>query len=206
MMKLIGSLTSPYVRKVRIVLLEKQIKYDFEVDVPWNAQTQVSNHNPLGKIPILILDEKASLYDSRVIAEYIDSLETRSVMTRLIPGSGDARWRVKRWEALADGICDAAATIFLERKRPQSQQSEDWIARQQKKIDLGLSEAANELGDKHRCVGETISLADIAFGCALGYLAFRFPQIAWRQSYPNLNRLTEKLAQRASFIATAPRD
>lgn len=206
MMKLIGSLTSPYVRKVRIVLAEKQINYDFEVDVPWNAQTQVSNHNPLGKIPILVLDEKSSLFDSRVIAEYIDSLETQSVMTQLIPGSGDARWQVKRWEALADGICDAAATIFLERKRPEVQQSEDWIARQQKKIDLGLSEAAHELSDKDWCVGETISLADIALGCALGYLAFRFPQIAWRQSYPNLNRLAEKLAQRASFIATAPRD
>ena len=191
MMKLIGSLTSPYVRKVRIVLAEKQINYDFEVDVPWNAQTQVSNHNPLGKIPILVLDEKSSLYDSRVIAEYIDSLETQPVMTRLIPGSGDARWQVKRWEALADGICDAAATIFLERKRPQSQQSEDWIARQQKKIDLGLSGAANELGDKAWCVGEAISLADIALGCALGYLAFRFPQIAWRQSYPNLNRFIQ---------------
>lgn len=206
MMKLIGSLTSPYVRKVRIVLAEKHIHYDFEVDVPWNAQTQVSNHNPLGKIPILIVDERASLYDSRVIAEYIDSLEAQSVMIRLIPGFGDARWQVKRWEALADGICDAAATIFLERKRPEAQQSEDWIARQQKKIDLGLSEAANELGDKDWCVGETISLADIALGCALGYLAFRFPQIEWSRSYPNLNRLAEKLAQRASFIATAPRD
>lgn len=206
MMKLIGSLTSPYVRKVRIVLAEKHIHYDFEVDVPWNTQTQVSNHNPLGKIPILIVDEKTSLYDSRVIAEYIDSLEAQSVMIRLIPGFGDARWQVKRWEALADGICDAAATIFLERKRPEAQQSEDWIARQQKKIDLGLSEAANELGDKDWCVGETISLADIALGCALGYLAFRFPQIEWSRSYPNLNRLAEKLAQRASFIATAPRD
>lgn len=206
MMKLIGSLTSPYVRKARIVLVEKQINYDFEVDVPWNAQTQVSNHNPLGKIPILVLDEKVFLYDSRVIAEYIDSLATQSEMIRLIPGSGDARWQVKRWEALADGICDAAATIFLERKRPPSQQSEEWIARQQKKIDLGLSEAANELGDKAWCVGEAISLADIALGCALGYLAFRFPQIEWPRSYPNLNRLAEKLAQRASFIATAPRD
>lgn len=206
MMKLIGSLTSPYVRKVRIVLAEKQINYDFEVDVPWNAQTQVSNHNPLGKIPIFILDEKASLYDSRVIAEYIDSLATQSEMTRLIPESGDARWQVKRWEALADGICDAAATIFLERKRPPSQQSEEWIARQQKKIDLGLSEAANELGDKDWCVGDAISLADVALGCALGYLAFRFPQIEWPRSYPNLNQLAEKLAQRASFIATAPRD
>lgn len=206
MMKLIGSLTSPYVRKVRIVLAEKQINYDFEVDVPWNAQTNVSHHNPLGKIPILIVDEKTSLYDSRVIAEYIDSLATQPGMIRLIPESGNTRWQVKRWEALADGICDAAATIFLERKRPEVQQSEEWIMRQQKKVDLGLIEAAKMLGDGDWCAGKSISLADVALGCALGYLSFRFPQIEWPRSYPNLNRLAEKLAQRASFIATAPKD
>lgn len=206
MIKLIGSLTSPYVRKVRIVFAEKQINYDFEVDVPWNVQTKVSNHNPLGKIPILILDEEVSLYDSRVIAEYIDSLETQPVTTRLIPESGNARWQVKRWEALADGICDAAATIFLERKRPEVQQSEDWIMRQQRKIDLGLVEGAKALSDNDWCVGKTISLADVAFGCALSYLSFRFSQIEWHQAHPNLARLNEKLSQRTSFIATAPRD
>ncbi len=206
MMKLIGSLTSPYVRKVRIVLAEKHINYDFEIDVPWNTQTKVSNHNPLGKIPILILDEKTSLYDSRVIAEYIDSLEIQPGMTRLIPESGNTRWQVKRGEALADGICDAAAAIFLERKRPEVQQSEEWIIRQQKKIDLGLIEAAKMLGDEDWCVDSTISLADVALGCALGYLSFRFSRIEWRQSYPNLARLDKKISQRGSFIATAPRD
>ncbi len=202
MMKLIGSLTSPYVRKVRIVLAEKRISYDFEVDIPWNVGSGVSNCNPLGKVPVLILDNGTTLFDSRVIIEYLDGVSSES---RLIPKSKKSRIMVKRWEALADGITDAAATIFLERKRPEIQQSVDWITRQQKKITLGLKIAAQELNDKKWCEGNTFSLADIALCCTLGFLVFRFPEIEWRNTFPNLANLADTLERRVSFLETVPK-
>ncbi len=201
-MKLVGSLTSPYVRKVRIVLAENNIGYDFDVDIPWNVGSHVPDYNPLGKVPVLILDDGAALFDSRVIVEYLDS--TSSTL-RLIPESNRDRIMVKRWEALADGICDAAATIFLERKRPDALQSLEWIARQQKKVALGLEAAARELSDKKWCEGNAYTLADIALCCALSFLVFRFPEIEWRNTFPNLANLADTLEGRASFMETVPK-
>ncbi|SFW12007.1 glutathione S-transferase [Nitrosovibrio sp. Nv17] len=201
-MKLIGSLTSPYVRKVRIVLAEKRIGYDFEVDSPWDAENHVSHHNPLGKIPVLILDDGSSLFDSRVIVEYLDSVNP---VSRLIPEPNRHRITVKRWEALADGICDAAAAVFLERRRVAAEQSPDWISRQLTKVTQGLAGAARELGDRKWCDGNAYTLADVALGCTLGYLAFRFPEIEWRTTSPNLAELSDKLEKRAPFMETAPK-
>jgi len=158
-MKLVGSLTSPFVRKVRIVLSEKRIVYDFDVDIPWESDTRVAEHNPLGKVPILIMDDGTTLYDSRVIVDYLDSANP---VSRLMPEFNRERSMVKRWEALADGISDAATTIFLERKRPESLQSTEWISRQQKKAMLGLEVAARDLGDKKWCEGNVYTLADVA--------------------------------------------
>jgi glutathione S-transferase len=202
-MKLIGSLTSPYVRKVRIVLAEKKIEYDFEIDSPWLAGSVVPNINPLGKIPVLVLDDETPLFDSRVIVEYIDNVTPNN---KLFPSPNRERTEVKRWEALADGICDAAAAAYLEAKRPKNEQSADWIARQRDKIARGLEFMAKEYGDKPHCMGTHFSLADIAVGTALGYLAFRFPDIDWRETHPNLARLYDKLMQRPSLADTAPRD
>jgi glutathione S-transferase len=201
-MKLVGSLTSPFVRKVRIVLSEKRIVYDFDVDIPWESDTRVAEHNPLGKVPILIMDDGTALYDSRVIVDYLDSANP---VSRLMPEFNRERSMVKRWEALADGISDAATTIFLERKRPESLQSTEWISRQQKKAMLGLEVAARDLGDKKWCEGNVYTLADIALGCTLGYLSFRFPEMKWRM-FPNLVRLVDTLEERASFIETAPKE
>ena len=133
-MKLIGSLTSPYVRKARIVLAEKKIEYEFELDSPWTADTKVPNLNPLGKIPVLVLDDSTVLFDSRVIVEYLDSAAPNNKLT---PASNRDRAEVKRWGAVADGICDAAALVFLEKKRPPEKQSEEWITRQESKIKIG---------------------------------------------------------------------
>ncbi len=202
-MKLIGSLTSPYVRKVRIVLAEKNIDHEFINDPPFSPDTQVAQTNPLGKVPALIMEDEYVLFDSRVIVEYLDDLSENN-SSRLIPVSGLPRLRVKRWEALADGIIDACVAIYLERKRPAAQQSEEWIERQQKKIDLGLQAAASDLADKPWCEGASMTLADIAVGCALGYLSVRFSQIKWRDSYSNLAHLADKLAERQSFILTTP--
>lgn len=201
-MKLVGSLTSPYVRKARIVLAEKRINYIFEVDVPWNADSRVPDYNPLGKVPVLIMEDGTPLYDSRVIVEYLDNI---SPVSRLIPESNRHRIMVKRWEVLADGVSDAAATIFLERKRPAVQQSPEWIMRQQQKVTRGLEAAAHELGTKKWCNGSAYTLADVALGCTLGYLTFRFPEVEWRTAFPNLADLADKLEKRAPFVETAPK-
>ena len=201
-MKLVGSLTSPYVRKVRVVLAEKRIGYNFDVDIPWNVGSHVPDYNPLGKVPVLIMDDGAALFDSRVIVEYLDSAYP---LSRLIPESNRDRIMVKRWEALADGISDAAATIFLERKRPDTLQNLEWVTRQQKKITLGLEAAARELCDKKWCEGNAYSLADIALCCTLGFLVFRFPEIEWRNTFPNLANLADTLEGRVSFMETAPK-
>ncbi|HRF73354.1 MAG TPA: glutathione S-transferase [Accumulibacter sp.] len=200
-MKLIGSLTSPYVRKARVVLAEKKIDYEFEVDSPWTPETQVSNVNPLGKIPVLVLDDNTALFDSRVIVEYLDNVAPNN---KLMPGPNRERMEIKRWEALADGVCDAAALTFLERKRPAAQQGTDWIGRQEEKIDRSLEFMSGELGDGNWCMGTHFSLADVAVGCALGYLVFRFPEIAWQERHPNLARLYGKLISRAAFADTMP--
>lgn len=182
-------------------MMDKKIDCETLVDIPWEATTEVPKYNPLGKIPVLILDDESTLYDSRVIVEYFDVM---SPVARLIPENGRPRLVVKRWEALADGISDAAATIFLERKRAAERQDENWIVRQQGKIDRGLAALSDELGDKPWCTGEAYNLADIAVGCALGYLDLRFPEIKWRKRHANLAALSEKLAQRPSFIETIP--
>ena len=201
-MKLIGSLTSPFVRKVRIVLAEKKIDYEFVIDSPWTPDSGVPNLNPLGKIPVLSLDDDTVLFDSRVISEYLDNVAPNS---KLMPATNRERTEVKRWEALADGICDAAALIFLEKKRPPEQQSAEWISRQNAKIIAGLEYMSEQLGDQSWCMGTHFSMADIAAGCTLGYLAFRFPEIDWNVKHPNLARLHEKLKLRAAFADTQPK-
>ena len=202
-MKLIGSLTSPYVRKARVVLAEKKIEYDFVLDSPWTAESNVPNLNPLGKIPVLVIDEETVLFDSRVIVEYLDNVAPNN---KLMPSPNRDRTEVKRCEALCDGVCDAAALILLERKRPAKQQSTDWIARQEDKILRSLEFMSTQLGENTWSMGTHFSLADVTTGCALGYLAFRFPEIDWREKHSNLARLYDKLMQRPSFAETMPKD
>ena len=201
-MKLIGTHTSPFVRKVRIVLAEKKIDYELAIDSPWQDDSEVHNLNPLGKVPVLVLDDGTPLFDSRVIVEHIDNVTPNN---KLFPTPNRERTEVKRWEALADGICDAAALIFLEKKRPAERQDADWITRQESKLIRGLDYMASELGDNAWCMGNHFSLADIATGCALGYLAFRFPEIDWSVKHPNLARLYDKLMQRQAFADTIPK-
>jgi glutathione S-transferase len=200
-LKLLASLTSPYARKVRVTLAEKKIEYQFVEESPLGATSTVPTFNPLGKVPVLLLDDGTALYDSRVIVEYIDSV---SPVSRLIPEPVRQRIAVRRWEALADGICDAAALIVSEQRRPVRQQSRDWIAWQAAKIERGVAELSRELEDKAWCNGEGYSLADIATGCALGYLDLRRPDLDWRTLYPNLARHAEKLGRRPSFADTVP--
>jgi glutathione S-transferase len=203
-MKLIGAITSPYVRKVRIVMAEKKLDYQFVQEDVWSADTRIGASNPLGKVPCLVMEGGEAVFDSRVIVEYLDTL---SPVGKLIPPSGRERAEVKTWEALADGLLDAAILARLEATwagRTEAQRSQAWIDRQLGKIDGALRSMSQGLGDKPFCSGIHFSLSDVAAGCALGYLDFRFPQIDWRGSYPNLVRLSDKLALRQSFADTLP--
>lgn len=203
-MKLIGSTASPYVRKVRIVMAEKKLDYNFVIEDVWSDQTRITDSNPLGKVPCLVMEGAEALFDSRVIVEYLDTL---SPVGKLIPGVGRERAEVKTWEALADGLMDAALLARMEAVwtgRTEAQRSQAWIDRQLGKIHLGLQAMSKGLADKPFCTGIHLSLADIAVGCALDYLDFRFAQIEWRAAHPNLARLQEKLAQRPSFAETMP--
>lgn len=200
-MKLIATLTSPFARKVRIVAAEKHIEYELVVDSPWEPASQVPHYNPLGKVPVWVLEDGKTLFDSRVIVEYLDSI---SPVGHLIPTDVRLRIAVKRCEALADGICDAAAAVFMERKRPAEHQNQEWIGRQLGKIEAGLAAMSQELGRHNWCLGDFFSLADIASGCALGYLAFRFPEIDWRRSQPHLSEFYDRLMLRPSFRDTLP--
>ena len=203
-MKLIGSITSPYVRKVRVVMAEKKLDYQFiQADV-WAADTTIAASNPLGKVPCLVMEGGEAVFDSRVIVEYLDTL---SPVGKLIPQQGRERAEVKTWEALADGLLDASILARLERTWPgraDGERSQAWIDRQMGKIDAALKSMSQGLGDKPFCSGIHFSLSDVAVGCALGYLDFRFPVIDWRNAHPNLARLSDKLWLRQSFIDTKP--
>jgi len=202
-MKLIGSLTSPYVRKVRIVMAEKKLDYQFELEDVW-ASDAILKSNPLGKVPCLVMEGGEAVFDSRVIVEYLDS---RSPVSRLIPESNRERTEVRTWESLADGVLDAAILARLEQTwagRQEGQRSQAWIDRQLTKVHASLDAIATGLAEKPWCTGIHMTLADIAVGCALGYLEFRFPDIGWRRDHPNLSRLADKLSSRQSFVDTRP--
>ena len=202
-MKLIGSLTSPYVRKVRIVMAEKKLDYQFELEDVWARET-ILKANPLGKVPCLVLAGGEAVFDSRVIVEYLD---TRSPVSRLIPEGSRERTEVRTWEALGDGVLDASILARLEATwsgRTDAQRCQAWIDRHLARINAALGAMSGGLADKPWCSGIHLTLADIAVGCALGYLDFRFPEISWRERHANLARLADKLASRSSFIDTLP--
>lgn len=202
-MKLIASLTSPYVRKVRIVMAEKRLDYQLELEDVWGSDRILAS-NPLGKVPCLVMEGGEAVFDSRVIVEYLDTL---SPVGRLIPERGRERAEVRTWEALGDGVCDALITARMEQtwdKRGEGERSAAWIERQMTKVRASLAAMSRGLGDKPWCAGIHFSLADVAVGCALGYLDFRFGDIDWRADHANLERLYTKLAQRHSFVDTAP--
>lgn len=201
-MKLFMTPNSPYARKVRVMLAEKHIECEM-VEVPSLAapDSPVPAYNPLGKVPTLVLDDGTSLYDSIVIVDYLDH---KTPVARLIPQDNNHRAVVRRWEALADGICDAAVAVVMEGRRAPERQDETVIERQALKVQRGLATLAEGLGDGKWVMGERFTLADIAVGVMLGYVALRMPEINWREQYPNLDRLYQQLLSRPSFKDTVP--
>jgi glutathione S-transferase len=201
-MKLLGAPASPYTRKVRIVLAEKRIECDFErVDVQ-PADNPVNRHNPLGKIPTLVLDDGTALYDSRVIVEFLDQA---SPIARLIPEDNRERIAVRRWEALADGILDAGLLARYESLRPQNEQSAAWVGKQAARMRRGLALLEADLGEKPWCQADRYTLADIALGCCLGWIGFRKPGgIEWSTENPGLAKHYDKLMERPAFADSIP--
>jgi len=200
-MTLLGSTTSPYTRKVRVVLAEKKIDCDFQVVVAADPEGPVVSFNPLARVPVLVLDDNTALFDSPVIVEYLDNAAPNN---KLLPQPSRERIEVKQKEALADGLMDAAIAVRLETMRTKKEQSAAWIERNRAVIDRCLVRISLELGENAWSTGTHFGLADIATGCALGYLDFRFPEIDWRGQYPNLAKLHDKLMQRPSYAETLP--
>ena len=199
-MKLLGTNTSPYARKARLVLLEKNIPHDYIVDPPREPGSQVARVNPLGRIPALILDDETCVFDSPVIAEYADSLNDNPI---LIPRNDAlARMRVKRWEALADGIMDSAVVVRTESMRPAEKQEAGNISLHNNAITRALAYAADQMGAREWCEGASITLADLALASALVYLDLRQAERGWRGAHPNLAAWFARMSVRASVRTT----
>ncbi|MEI8117812.1 MAG: glutathione S-transferase N-terminal domain-containing protein [Methylophilaceae bacterium] len=199
-MKLLYTVNSPYARKVRIVAIEKHIVLDLTEVVLASPDCPVSQYNPLGKVPVLILDDGESLYDSRVIVEYLDN---RTPLAHLIPQVNGGKTTVRRWEALADGVCDAAVAVMLEQRR--AVQDAGVLTKHMDKVTRGLQVLNQDLGQNKWCFGNSLTLADIAVGCMLGYVQLRFSAVINLESdYPNLQRLNKALLTRQSFQDSIP--
>ncbi|WP_309638679.1 glutathione S-transferase N-terminal domain-containing protein [Methylibium sp.] len=200
MLKLISAAPSPYARKVRIALAEKGIPFELLTEVPWDSTTSSPKHNPLEKLPVLLLEDGSSVYESSFILQY---LELKYPQHPLLPPDVDGILAARKFEVLCDGLCDAMVLTFFERLRKDAA-SPEWVARQRRKIDGGLKEIARLAGQRTWMVGNSFGLGDIATGTVLGYMSLRFPEIEWRGPYPNLAALSDRLEQRASFRASVP--
>jgi len=201
MYRLISATPSPYARKVRIQLAEKNIPFELITEVPWDNDTQTPQFNPLEKLPILICEDGETVYESRFVNEWV---ELQHPEPPLMPKQKDDMLLTKRFEILADGVCDACVLVFWERAREGNARSEEWMARQMRKRDGGMKEIARLLGDKPYCVGSKFTLADIAVGSMLGWLNVRMSEFSWRPQYPNLAALQDRLESRPSFAMTVP--
>ncbi len=202
MMKLLSATPSPYARKVRIALAEKALPFELITEVPWNHDTATPKYNPLEKLPVLILDDGQTVYESHFILEW---LEVKHPEPALVPRDPDLLLAARRLEVLGDGVCDAFVLLFFERMRPQPAQSQPWMDRQLRKVVGGLREIARLVPvDAEYCVGERFGLGDIAVGTALDYMSVRFPELDWQASYPHLVRLRDRLSERPSFRGSIP--
>lgn len=198
-MKLYGSLTSPFVRKARVLIIEKNLSCDFVVADPMEAGGAVRTRNPLWQVPVLERDDGEALFDSPVIVEYLDGLKPPA----MIPPSGESRWRVLRWQALADGVQEAVVARFLETRRPIVQQSSDQMSFQESRVVSALAFASSRLDGEQFLLEKRLTLADIALAVALEYIDFRYPH-DWRSQHPRLAFWLAGISARDSFTATVP--
>ena len=199
-MKLIGSYTSPFVRKISVILLEKDIPFEFVNEFPYNDVNGVAQYNPLGKVPALVTDDGECWYDSQIIAQYLEQL---GIAPNMLPAEPQAALKMRQLEALADGIMEAALALVLEKTRPAAQQSESELLRQREKVARGL-DALESYASDGTLRPDEVNLATISAACAIAYLNFRRVAPGWCATRPKLVRLVDSLFQRASFARTEP--
>ena len=201
MLKLISATPSPYARKVRIALAEKGIPFELITEVPWDSTTATPQYNPLEKLPVLLLEDGGSVYESRFILEWI---EAKHPTPALLPADTDVRLFARQVEVVVDGVCDALVALFWERQRDPGKQSPEWTARQMRKVDGGMRALAGWAGEREFVVGDTFGLADIATGTVCRYLDVRFPAYPWRETHPALSRYSDRMERRPSFAGSVP--
>ena len=198
MMKLHARPASPFARKIRVIAIETGLIDRIEIamaQTPDESRQVVPQFNPLVKIPVLVLDDGTTLYDSRVIAEYLDSLHDRA---KLFPHSGAERWRVLKLQALGDGIGDAAALMGVESAKPDNLRSDAAIARQWEKVVNGTQALENDMAQ----LGGALNIGQIAVACALGYADFRLTDHHWRDGRAKLAKWIEAFNERPAMKAT----
>ncbi len=200
MFKLISATPSPYARKVRIALAEKGLPFQLLTEVPWDSTTSTPRHNPLEKLPVLLLEDGSSVYESSYILQY---LELKHPQVPLLPDDTDGWLAARKLEVLCDGVCDAVVLSLFEKTRAGGG-SPEWLARQRRKIDGGVAEMAKIVGSRRWAVGDRFGLGDIAVGTAVGYLSVRFQEMPWRTLYPSLALFSDRLEQRPSFKDSVP--
>jgi len=198
-MKLYGSLTSPFVRKARVLIKEKGLPCEFVVADPTEVGGAVRTRNPLWQVPVLERDEGEALFDSPVIVEYLDGLAAPA----LLAASGESRWHILRWQALADGILEAVIARFLETRRPIALQSSDQMSFQESRVAAALAFASSRLSGEPYLVENRFTLADIALAVGLEYIDFRYPH-DWRTQHPRLAFWLAGISARQSFSETVP--
>jgi glutathione S-transferase len=198
-MELKFSPLSPYVRKVSVTAHELGIAQRIRL-TPVKTREEpdkIAPFNPLGKIPTLVTDSGAVLYDSPVICEYLDAEFGNH---RLLPASGARRWDILTRVALADGTIDAAILVRQERLRAAEKQAQDWIDWQLRKVYAGLDQMERSV----ETFGESLDLGQIALACALGYMPLRLAELEGLPKWPRLKAWYDVLAQRESFRLTTP--
>lgn len=197
-MQLIIAKPSSFSRKVRITLCEKDIPHEEVVSNPWHADALAPTHNPLGKVPVLLLEDGSAIYESHVIVDYLETLSGSSLM---LPAPEDAIL-ARQIDTLAMSICDAAVLLLLEGQRKAEAWSVNWITRQNAKVAAGVAGLSDSLAQRDCYIGDGLMLADISAGCALAYLDLRMPKFEWRDRYSDLVRYSERLEARPPFAET----
>ena len=201
MLKLLSATPSPFARKARVVLLEKNIPFELKTINPWNMNADIERFNPLGKIPVLITANNETIYDSKFIIEWI---EHNYPDPAVFPTDAKTKFKAQQIQVIADGICEAVILLFFENMRPDPQQSKPWTERQIKKISNGLQALEQQISNDDFYVDNTFGIADISVVSAVDYLSLRFKTYEWRNKFTRISKFVARQSARQSFIETMP--
>ena len=199
-MKLYGSPTSPYVRKARVLIREKNIECEFVPEDPWPADSPIIQRNPFSKVPALEADDGTYYFESPVVVEYLDQFGGKPLGPRK---SAKDYWQHQWWMALSQGILDAAVSRILETRRPEEKQMPEKLEREEARIHRAIATAEKQSAGGKYLVGRRLTLADLMMGVALQYVDFRYPH-DWRSSAPQMKKWHRGISKREAFQETMP--